>query len=111
MTRPIVLPVSAPVIAYAPDLPVSQRRDDLLEAIGEHQVVDWISFSLAVAPADLNLTGYSYDGQFRVGFVSTPESMPEPQAFVDRLHVALDQLLAAAQGTGWDGADRAPRTR
>jgi WS/DGAT/MGAT family acyltransferase len=76
--------------------------------IGDHEVVDWISFSLAVAPADLNLTGYSYDGQFRVGFVSTPESMPEPREFVQRLHRALDHLLAVAQGTPGAGADRAP---
>jgi hypothetical protein len=68
-------------------------------------VVDWISFSLAVAPADLNLTGYSYDGSFRVGFVSTPESMPEPRVFVERLHIALDQLLAVARHR----ADSAPQ--
>ncbi len=72
--------------------------------IGDHEVVDWISFSLAVAPADLNLTGYSYDGQFRIGFVSTPESMPEPRVFLDRLHRALADLLEVAGGT----ADRAP---
>ncbi|CAA9494738.1 MAG: ATP-dependent helicase HrpA, partial [uncultured Solirubrobacteraceae bacterium] len=29
----------APDITYPPDLPVSLRRDDLLAAIGEHQVV------------------------------------------------------------------------
>ncbi len=30
---------SVPALSYPPDLPVSQRRDDLLEAIREHQVV------------------------------------------------------------------------
>ena len=75
--------------------------------IGDHEVVDWVSFSLAVAPADLNLTGYSYDGQFRIGFVCTPESMPEPRVFLDRLPVALGRLLAVAGSQG--GADRAPR--
>ena len=75
--------------------------------LGDHEVVDWISFSLAVAPADLNLTGYSYDGQFRLGFVSTPESMPDPRTFLDRLHRALADLLEAAQGS----ADRAPHER
>ncbi len=79
--------------------------------IGDHEVVDWISFSLAVAPADLNLTGYSYAGAFRVGFVSTPESMPEPRVFVDRLQGALERLLAVAQGAPGQGADRAPRGR
>jgi diacylglycerol O-acyltransferase len=75
--------------------------------LGDHEVVDWVSFSLAVAPADLNLTGYSYAGRFRTGFVSTPESMPDPQAFLGRLHDAMDRLLAVAGSRG--GADRAPR--
>ena len=74
--------------------------------IGDHEVVDWVSFSLAVAPADLNLTGYSYDGRFRIGFVSTPESMPEPRMFLDRLHRALADLLEVAQSS----ADRPPST-
>ncbi len=30
---------AVPAISYPPELPVSQRRDDLLEAIAEHQVV------------------------------------------------------------------------
>lgn len=30
---------SVPTVTYPPDLPVSQRRDDLLAAVGEHQVV------------------------------------------------------------------------
>ena len=61
---------------------------------GDVEVVDWISFAVAVAPADVNLTAYSYDGRLAIGLVATPESMPDPAAFLARLQPALDELLA-----------------
>jgi diacylglycerol O-acyltransferase / wax synthase len=43
---------------------------------GDVEVVDWISFSLAVAPADVNLTAYSYDGRLTIGLVVRPSRCP-----------------------------------
>ena len=49
-----------------------------LRWFGDVAVVDWISYAVAVAPADVNLTAYSYDGRLSIGLVATPESMPDP---------------------------------
>ena len=40
--------------------------------VGDIEVVDWVSFALAIAPADVNLTAYSYAGRITMGLVSTP---------------------------------------
>ena len=64
---------------------------------GHVEVVDWVSFAVAVAPADVNLTAYSYDGRLVLGLVATPEAMPDPASFLARLRPALDELLAVAQ--------------
>ena len=48
--------------------------------VGQIEVVDWISFALAIAPADVNLTAYSYAGRISMGLITTPESMPDPEA-------------------------------
>ncbi len=63
---------------------------------GDVAVVDWISYAVAVAPADVNLTAYSYDGRLELGLVATPEAMPDPALFLARLRPALDELLAVA---------------
>ncbi|MDQ4054643.1 MAG: WS/DGAT domain-containing protein [Actinomycetota bacterium] len=63
---------------------------------GDVAVVDWISFAVAVAPADVNLTAYSYDGRVVLGLVATPEAMPDPSLFLSRLQPALDELVAVA---------------
>ncbi|MCX5045328.1 WS/DGAT domain-containing protein [Aldersonia sp. NBC_00410] len=63
--------------------------------IGDIEVVDWISFAVAVAPADVNLTAYSYAGRLSVGIVATPESLPDPPRFACYLEQALDELSAA----------------
>ncbi len=60
---------------------------------GDVEVVDWISFSLAIAPADVNLTAYSYAGRMTIGLVVTPESMPDPRRFLARVEQALTELL------------------
>ena len=67
---------------------------DHVRWLGDLPVVDWVSFAVAVSPSDLNLTGYSYNGRFTIGFICTPESMPDPRAFLDRLQPAIDRVLA-----------------
>lgn len=67
--------------------------------LGDLEVVDWISFAVAVAPADVNFTAYTYAGRFSIGLVATPESMPYPREFLARLQPALDRLLAAVLGS------------
>lgn len=66
-----------------------------LRWFGDVAVVDWISYAVAVAPADVNLTAYSYNGRMSIGLVATPEAMPDPARFLARLQPALDELLAA----------------
>ena len=63
-----------------------------LRWFGEVAVVDWISYAVAVAPADVNLTAYSYNGRLSIGLVATPEAMPDPAAFLARLQPALDEI-------------------
>jgi WS/DGAT/MGAT family acyltransferase len=64
--------------------------------IGDVELVEWISFAVAVAPADVNLTAYSYAGRLSVGIVATPESLPNPQRFAGYLEDALNELSATA---------------
>src|SRR5207245_381686 len=40
--------------------------------LGDVEVVDWFSFAMTVAPANVNLTAYSYDGRLNLGLVATP---------------------------------------
>ncbi|GAB92653.1 wax ester/triacylglycerol synthase domain-containing protein [Gordonia rhizosphera] len=76
--------------------------------IGDIEVVDWISFALAIAPADVNLTTYSYAGSMNFGLVATPESMPDPAGFLRRLTAALEEVRAALAADA-HAADEAPR--
>ena len=66
-----------------------------LRWLGDVAVVDWISYAVAVAPADVNLTAHSYNGRLSIGLVATPEAMPDPAAFLARLQPALDELRQA----------------
>ena len=63
--------------------------------LGDVEVVDWFSFAVAVAPANVNLTVYSYAGRMNMGLVSTPEALPDPARFLERVAVALDELMTA----------------
>ncbi|WP_374247454.1 wax ester/triacylglycerol synthase domain-containing protein [Gordonia sp. ABSL49_1] len=63
--------------------------------VGDIEVVDWISFALAIAPADVNLTAYSYAGRISMGLIATPESMPEPAEFIDRVRESLAEVETA----------------
>ncbi len=63
--------------------------------IGDIEVVDWISFALAIAPADVNLTTYSYAGRLSMGLIATPESMPDPAGFLRRVVRAVDEATDA----------------
>ncbi len=69
---------------------------------GDVEVIDWISFSLAIAPADVNLTAYSYAGRMTIGLVVTPESMPDPRKFLARVEQSLADLLDALEPRGVD---------
>ncbi|NDK90340.1 DUF1298 domain-containing protein [Gordonia desulfuricans] len=68
--------------------------------IGDIELVDWVSFALAIAPADVNLTTYSYAGVLSMGLISTPESMPDAARFLRRITESLretrDALAASA---------------
>jgi hypothetical protein len=52
---------------------------------------------VAVAPANLNLTVYSYAGRMNMGFVATPEALPDPARFLRRVEDALAELTAAVE--------------
>lgn len=81
------------------NVPGPQRR----RWLGDVEVVDWISYALAIAPADVNLTAYSYAGRLSIGLVVTPESMPDPVGFLRRVRAALEELLAAVAVDQEDG--------
>jgi WS/DGAT/MGAT family acyltransferase len=61
--------------------------------LGDIEVVDWISFAIAVNPSNLNVTCYSYAGRMNVGLVSTPEALPHPDRFLERMRASLDELV------------------
>lgn len=76
---------------------------------GQVRATRLVSYSLAIAPADVNITAYSYAGSFTVGLVCTPESLPDPDAFLRLFTETLAGLraelradLADAVGTGPD---------
>ena len=77
---------------------------DHLRWLGDVPVVEWISFAVAVAPADVNFTAYTYAGRFTIGLVATPESMPDPKRFLARLEPALARLLASVGDPAAHGA-------
>lgn len=68
--------------------------------IGDVEVVSWVSFALAIAPADVNLTTYSYAGRLSMGLITTPESMPRPDRFLVRIGEAITELQAALVARG-----------
>ena len=80
--------------------------------VGDIEVVDWISFALAIAPADVNLTAYSYAGRISMGLITTPESMPDPERFLRRVEESLEQVRSAliARGLLDPEATREPAT-
>lgn len=63
--------------------------------IGDLEIVDWISFAIAVAPSNVNLTAYSYGGRVSLGLVATPEALANPARFLERVRTSLDELVAA----------------
>lgn len=65
--------------------------------VGDIEVVDWISFALAIAPADVNLTTYSYAGKLSMGLIATPESMPDPARFLRRVADAAVEAADALE--------------
>lgn len=66
--------------------------------IGDVRVAGWISYAVAIAPADVNLTMYSYDGTVCLGLVATPQSMPDPHGFLARVEQQLALLAETCAG-------------
>ena len=67
--------------------------------LGDIEVVDWYSFALALNPANVNVTVHSYDGRMNFGLVTTPEAMPEPHLFLDRVAAELKLLSSVTSET------------
>ncbi len=65
--------------------------------LGTVEIVDWFSFAVAVPPSNLNIAAYSYAGRMNLGLVTTPEVLPNPGAFVDRMAPSLAELVAATR--------------
>jgi hypothetical protein len=65
--------------------------------LGDIEVVDWYSFALALNPANVNVTVHSYDGRMNFGLVTTPEAMPDPHLFLDRVAAELKLLSAVTR--------------
>lgn len=65
---------------------------DHIRWLGDLPVVGWTSYAVAVAPADVNVTAHSYNGRIALGLVTTPESMPDPDRFLQRVRRALSDL-------------------
>jgi WS/DGAT/MGAT family acyltransferase len=63
---------------------------------GPVAVVDWMSFAFTTHPSNLNVTAYSYAGHFSIGLTSSPEVLPEPRRFLERMErelATLEKLL------------------
>ncbi|MCW2787146.1 MAG: putative diacylglycerol O-acyltransferase, partial [Marmoricola sp.] len=60
---------------------------------GDVELVEWTSYSIALAPSMLSLTGYSYRDRMFLGLTAIPEAMPDPAGFVARLERSLAELL------------------
>jgi diacylglycerol O-acyltransferase / wax synthase len=63
---------------------------------GPFEVVDWISFAIAVHPSNLNVTAYSYAGRMSIGLVTTPDVLADPRRFLLRMEEELDVLHLAS---------------
>jgi WS/DGAT/MGAT family acyltransferase len=66
---------------------------------GDVEIVDWISFAVAIAPANVNITTYSYAGRMSTGLVTVPEVFRDPSRFLDRMAEALGELVHAVGAT------------
>jgi diacylglycerol O-acyltransferase len=76
--------------------PTSPRR------FGDVEVVDWISFAIAIAPALISLTAYSYNGRMSLGLIVAPEAMPDPVAFLGRIEAAIGELLETVRSASME---------
>lgn len=61
--------------------------------VGDVEIVDWISHSIAIAPSVVSLTGYSYAGRLSLGLTVAPQAVPDPVAFLDRFRASTEELL------------------
>ncbi|WP_155976688.1 wax ester/triacylglycerol synthase domain-containing protein [Nocardia sp. 348MFTsu5.1] len=107
--RPIAAPIAPRVMnnVTTANMPGPSR----CRWIGEIKVESWTSFALAIAPADVNLTAYSYAGVLSLGLITTPESMPDPARFLERIREALDELTEALSARGLLNAEEANHDR
>ena len=91
--RPIAAPIAPLVMNHITTANMPGPKEH--RWIGDVKVEQWTSFALAIAPADVNLTAYSYAGQLSMGLITTPESMADPAAFLGRVQSSLDELTSA----------------
>lgn len=73
--------------------PATPRR------FGDVEVADWISFAIAIAPAVISLTAYSYNGRMSLGLIVAPEAVPDADAFLGRVQAAVHELVETVQTT------------
>lgn len=96
--RPIAAPIAPRVMNNVTTANMPGPRQP--RWVGDIKVESWTSFALAIAPADVNLTAYSYAGVLSLGLITTPESMPDPARFLARMSEALDELIEALAAEG-----------
>ena len=65
--------------------------------LGDVKVSAWTSIAIAVTPANVSFTAYTYGDRISLGLVSTPEAMPDPQTFLDLVARTHADLLALAR--------------
>ena len=48
---------------------------------------------MAVNPSNINITVYSYAGRMNIGLVTTPEALPDPHRFLERMTTEVAVLV------------------
>ena len=68
--------------------------------IGDVEVVEWISHSIAIAPSVVSLTGYSYAGRLSLGLTVAPQAVPDPAGFIEHFRASMAELLEVVRLRG-----------
>lgn len=65
---------------------------------GPVEVVDWISFAIALHPSNVNVTAHSYAGRLSIGLIAATGVLPDPRRFLRRMEDELAALHASLVG-------------